>query len=348
MRLLFITQAVDTKHLALGFTPGWIAECAKHFESIQVICLEEGAHALPENVTVASLGKKAGDRTKFFDRVQYVVRFFKLLRELRGKYDAVFVHMNQEYVLLAGWYWRLAGIPIFLWRNHYAGSLLTNLAVAFCTKVFCTSRYSYTARFKKTVLMPVGTDAVANPEGVVERVPRSILSLGRITSSKNIQVIVEALGLLHAGGIEFTATIRGKVEPDDVIYLEKMKSRARELEINGVVTFGDAVPKSETHRLYRAHEIFVNASPSGMLDKTIFSASAYGCLVLASSLDFKEEAGAQCHFDEGDVVQLSGQLATFLSLEDKDRVVLRASLEKIAEKNTLRALGLRLAKEIIV
>ena len=66
--------------------------------------------------------------------------------------------MNQEYVLIAGWLWKLLGKRTYLWRNHYAGSWLTDVAAVFCTKVFCTSKHSYTVKYKKTVLMPVGVD----------------------------------------------------------------------------------------------------------------------------------------------------------------------------------------------
>jgi glycosyltransferase involved in cell wall biosynthesis len=347
MRLLVITQAVDTNHPVLGFFHGWLVEFSRHFDALHVICLEEGAHALPANVSVASLGKKSGNQSGIIDRFKYSMRFFLLLGRCRGKYDAVLVHMNQEYVLLAGWYWVCTGIPVYLWRNHYAGNFLTNLACMVCTKVFCTSRHSYTARFKKTVLMPVGTDAVRNPEGNVERIPRSILSLGRIAPSKNIHLIVEALGMVHAQGVEYTATIRGKVESEDRAYFEKLKERARELGIENKVSFGDAVPKSETHRLYRAHEIFINASPSGMLDKTIFSSSAYGCLVLASSEDFKTETDPRCGFEEGSAPSLAMRLTELLRLTSDEKRAISHSLESFAGRHTLSELGTKLGKEIV-
>lgn len=348
MRLLIVTQVVDPKHSVLGFFHGWITEIAKHLEHVEVICLQEGAHALPGNVTVSTLGKKEGNHTSFVDRLRYSVRFFRILLKKRGSYDAILVHMNQEYILLAGWYWLLMGMPIYLWRNHYAGSIFTNIAAAFCTKVFCTSRYSYAARFKKAVIMPVGTDAVANPEGEVSRVSKSILSLGRISPSKNIHTIIEAFGYLHARGVSFSATVRGKSEPDDVGYLEQLRTRVGELGMGEMVTFGDAVPKSETNRLYRAHEIFINASPSGMLDKTIFSASAYGCLVLVSSKDVAIEADPRCIFEEGNAEMLAAKLEVLLALPDAEKGALSQSLRAFAARHSLAELGKKLREEIAV
>lgn len=61
MKLLIITQTVNTEDPVLGFFVRWIEEFAKHAETVEVICLKEGSHAfLPSNVRVYSLGKKRG------------------------------------------------------------------------------------------------------------------------------------------------------------------------------------------------------------------------------------------------------------------------------------------------
>jgi len=58
MKLLIITQAVDTTDSNLGFFHGWIEEFARHCSKVTVICLREGKHSLPTNVRVLSLGKE--------------------------------------------------------------------------------------------------------------------------------------------------------------------------------------------------------------------------------------------------------------------------------------------------
>ena len=115
MRLLIVTQAVDTEDSALGFFHRWIQEFATHCESVHVICLKEGAHDLPANVSIHTLGKEGGR-----SRVKYVTRFYRYVFGLRAEYDAVFVHMNPEYVILGGAYWRLTGKKIALWYVHRA------------------------------------------------------------------------------------------------------------------------------------------------------------------------------------------------------------------------------------
>ena len=185
MRLLIVTQKVDVKDPVLGFFHRWVEEFAKGCEFVTVICLEEGEHHLPANVEVASLGKENG-ASKF----RYIINFYKYI--LEGDYDKVFVHMNQEYVILGGVLWRLLGKKVFLWRNHAQGNIMTNLAVTLSHGVFCTSPRSYTAQFKKTKIMPVGIDTgFFKPDSTVVKIPHSILFLGRIAPVKKVLDFIE-------------------------------------------------------------------------------------------------------------------------------------------------------------
>jgi len=144
MNLLILTQKVDKNDDLLGFFHGWILEFAKQYEHVIVVCLQKGEYELPENVDVLSLGKERGT-----SRVRYILNFFKYIIQTYKRYDSVFVHMNQEYILLGGLLWKVMKKKVFFWRNHPKGTFLTNIAVFFSNKVFYTSPFSYTARFKK-------------------------------------------------------------------------------------------------------------------------------------------------------------------------------------------------------
>lgn len=58
MKLLIVTQVIDTEHPILGFFHRWCSEFAKNCEHVHIICLQAGKHSLPANVTVHSLGKE--------------------------------------------------------------------------------------------------------------------------------------------------------------------------------------------------------------------------------------------------------------------------------------------------
>lgn len=350
MRLLVCTQAVDTENPVLGFFHAWLVELAKHVERIEVICLYEGAHELPSNVTVHSLGKERGRA----GRVRYASRFLKLAWRLRGAYDAAFVHMNQEYILLAGPLWKLLGKRVYMWRNHYTGSWLTNLAAVFCTAVFCTSRQSYTARYRKTRLMPVGVDTDRfRPDPRMPRVPGSILFLARMDPSKDPLMLLHALRELREKGIACRATFVGSPSPGNEAYYRSLVGRAEPYGLADRVSFLPAVAHAETPDLYRTHEVFVNCSPSGMLDKTLFEAAASGCFVLAASHDWRVLAGETGFFDSP--TTLAGALSRFLaSASEADGRVSFTNTNRpnsehmrdIVEKHDLSSLAARLMEEM--
>ena len=341
MKLLIVTQAVDTGDPVLGFFVGWITELSKHTERIEAICLKEGKHELPQNVRVHSLGKERGPAS----RAAYAWRFLRLAWQLRGNYDAAFVHMNQEYTLIAGWLWKLLGKRVYLWRNHYAGSWLTDVAAAFCTKVFCTSQYSYTAKYAKTVLMPVGVDTeLFVPQG--ERQPHSILFLARMAPSKRPDVLIEALGLLQKKGVTFTASFYGSPGPGDEAYYADLKERVGELSLSSQVHFHEAVRNTETPAIYAVHEVCVNLSSSGMFDKTIFEAAACGSLSVSCNSNLEQLVDSRLWYQEGDVAELAAKLTWLLTAPEQEKAGLRTALRKLAEDNSLAALGLRLSSEL--
>jgi glycosyltransferase involved in cell wall biosynthesis len=346
MRLLICTQIVDRRNAQLGFFHRWIEEIAHNVEEVSVICLKEGEHALPSNVRVYSLGKE--HRVPTLGKLAYSLRFWRFLWRLRGSYDTVFVHMNQEYALLGGPPWRLFQKRVFLWRNHYSGSFLTDIAAVFCHRVFCTSRSSYTMKYKKTVRMPVGVDVGScRDDEAIERTPHSVLFLSRFDESKRPHRVVEALHMLAQKGVSFSATFVGGPGEHSAVYFERVTQDAAGLE--GRVVCTGAVPNTETYRYYRSHEIYVNASPSGMLDKTMFKAAACGCLVVSSSRDMAEMTGGDFSFEDDSAEDLARHLerALALSKEERQRIV-AARKQSVVEEHRLDRLIKKLVKELSV
>lgn len=273
MRLLIITQKVDKNDPILGFFHHWIEEFAKNFEKVTVICLEKSESRLPPDIKVLSLGKENGA-----SKLKYFLKFHYYIWKERNNYDAVFVHMNQEYALMAGDLWKLWGKKIYLWRNHSKGNLFTRLAVLFSDKVFYTSPSSFTARFRKSVRMPVGIDTdLFKPNPSVARIPNSVLFLGRISPVKKVLEFIE-----WVKGTEFSATIAGPILPEDAAYWEKVKQN-----LSDKIKFIGPVTREEAVKLYQSHEIYVNKTPAGSFDKTIIEAAACGMKLIVDNPDAK-------------------------------------------------------------
>jgi glycosyltransferase involved in cell wall biosynthesis len=328
----------------LGFMHTWVKEFAKHFEKITVVCLKEGKHNLPKNVQVFSLGKEKGT-----SKVTQLLRFYKYIWNYRKEYDAVYVHMNQEYVLLGGLLWHMLGKYVTMWRNHHAGSYLTDVASLFCHKIFCTSKFSYTAKYKKTVFMPVGVPTdIFRPLPEVQRKPHSILSIVRISPAKKIEQLIEALYLVHSKGIPFTATLCGKAIPMHKEYETSLHEQVKKRGLEDKVFFAQSVPYEEVPALYAKHDICVNQSPSGMYDKTIFEAMLCETLALSCNENLHGEIDELFLFKEDNESDLANKLVRLLLLSPKERKEKAQKLVQYAQENhSLTHLGERLKVEFV-
>jgi len=340
MKILIITQKVDRADAVLGFVHRWIEMFATQFEQITVICLERGESSLPDNVRVFSLGKEQGAT-----RSAYIRRFFKIIWEERRQYRSVFIHMNEEYLLLAGWLWKLLGKKVVMWRNHPAGSWRTHVAAFLCDRVLCTSEHSYTARFRKTKLMPVGIDTdYFMPSASVLRPENSVLYVGRIAPVKKVDVLLGALLLLREQGIAVTADIIGPSVAEDLAYRKALQDRAARVL---ALRVRDAIPYVAIREEYLTHQVFVNLSPDGMYDKVIFEAMASGALVLVSNTQLIRDLGEEVAVDAHDATRLAAKLGALLVLAAEERAARAARYrEYVVQKHSLRLLVRMVQEEL--
>ncbi|MFH1170784.1 MAG: glycosyltransferase family 4 protein [Candidatus Vogelbacteria bacterium] len=353
MKLLILTQKVDRNDPILGFFHRWIEEFAKHCEKLTVICLQKGEYNLPSNVRVLSLGKPAqgwpaSGGKKLFGKLRALFRFYRYIWRERKNYDAVFVHMNQEYVLLGWKFWKLWNKKIYLWRNHAKGNLWTRLAVLFSNKVFCTSPQSFTARFKKTKIMPVGIDTdFFRPDSNVKKIPRSILALGRISPIKRLDILINALLELQKQGETFTATIIGSPISDlDQQYEDNLHQLAKPLTGAHLLNFCPAVPHHQTPAIYQSHEIYVNLTPAGSFDKTILEAMMSGCLALAFNVNLSLQIGERLIIRELWVEKIANQVSDILSMSEQKKRELIQKEVIFAEIHSLTSLIIQLVNEL--
>ncbi len=313
MKILICTQKVSINDDVLGFMHGWIEAFSKECESISVICLESGEYHLPHNVSVHSLGKERG-----FSRLQYLFNFYRLLWRLRGSYDAVFVHMNPEYLLLGGFFWRLTGTRTGFWYNHRMGGMRARIGIAFAKVVFYTSPFAFASRFKKAQSMPAGidTEQFKTDERRAPK-PRSILSLGRLDPVKQIEVIIEALQKLAEKGVSFVADFYGN-PGNNRSYFEGLRRMAGPLIKQGCVRFFPAVPNNRAAAVYNEHSIFVNATPAGSFDKSVLEAMSCERPTLSCNPSFQGLLSDELLFREGDSADLADRLEALLSKSRED------------------------------
>ncbi len=264
MKLLICTQAVDQNDSNLGFFVRWIEEFAKKCESVTVICLREGEHTLPANVSVYKLGS---------GKIVRSVQFLKLIFSLRGAYDAVFVHMNPEYVVLGGIFWRAWGKGVALWYTHKSVTLKLRIATRLVNTIFTASKESFRLKTDKLHVMGHGIDTVFfSPEPSAVR-SATVLSVGRLSKAKRHDLVIEAAQFFPED-----LWIAGD-GPEEA----NLKELTQNLSVASRVHFLGGRTQAQLRELYRHSKVLIHASETGSLDKVVLEALACGLSVITTS-----------------------------------------------------------------
>ena len=261
MKLLICTQVMDKNDPVLGFFARWVEEFAKHCEQIIVICLREGEHALPKNVKVLVLRPKG---LTFRFKIVAVKRFFRYAGYFIKEYDAVFVHMNPEYVVAAGWLWRLRGKKTGLWYTHKSVDLKLRIAERFADVIFTASKESFRLPSNKARVMGHGIDTdFFTPDPGVAR-GGAALSVGRLMRSKRHDLAIRAAA---REGRELRIAGDGP---------ERRNLEALARELGARVRFFGALTQAQLRDEYRRAALLLHRSETGSLDKVVLEAAACG------------------------------------------------------------------------
>ena len=316
MKLLILTQKVDKNDPILGFFHRWIEEFAKHCEKAIAICLQKGEYNLPGNVKVLSLGKESG-----VSKLKYILNFFKYIWQERKNYNVVFVHMNQEYVLLGGIFWRIWGKKIGLWYVHRQTNLKLWLAEKLVQVIFSSAPESFQIRSVKVKYVGHGIDRdIFKPSFPNGNGPIRFLYVGRITKIKNIDTIIRSIN-----GKPLTL-VGEPITKEDKKYKQELNNLAEETK--AVLFWRGSVSNIKMPQIYASHSISMNSTPDGGMDKAVLESLAVGTPVFTSNKAFVGLLGEQAHFfiyKYGDVEDLAKKLNSWLQNNHKFEIMERLS-----------------------
>ena len=282
MKLLIVTQVLDTEHPILGFFHRWVEEFSSQVDEVHVIALQVGKYQLPANVHVHSLGKEGGQ-----SRIKYLWRFYRSLWQLRHSYDGVFVHMNQQYVLLGYPLWKLQRKRIGLWYAHGTVSRSLKIAVRLADVVFTSTPQGLQIDTPKRVIVGQGIDFAHFAPNTLPRPSRSTLELitvGRISASKNIDTLLAACARLQQQEISFHFSIVGTALTEaDKEYEKKVREYCVQNNLTDRVTWVGGVNQTTLPSYLQSADIFIHDGATQSLDKVLLEAVAAGCVVVSSN-----------------------------------------------------------------
>lgn len=338
MRLLIVTQKVDQDDPILGFFHRWIIEFAKHCESVIVMCLEKGAHELPANVKVLSLGKEQKK-----SRGRYLLNLYRYIFQERGNYDAVFVHMNPIYVVLGGVIWNILGKKISLWYTHKSVDWKLRLAEKLVDVIFTASKESFRLASKKVQVVGHGIDIdsfVASP--MTSQQKNRILSVSRISPVKNQLAMIQAFKIASSGGFQGSLSIVGEaITMDDIKYKKTLEEYVHSHNLQNEVFFRGSVRPRDVISVYQQADIFINLSQTGSVDKAVLEAMACGLNILTSNEAFKNIVAAE-NLTDGTPTDVADKIETLST-----RPVTSRWREYVVNNHSLVSLIGQLTEELV-
>ena len=331
MKLLITTQILDKDNPLLGFFHEWVRGLAKQFKKIIIICLEEGKHNFPKNVRVLSLGKEKGK-----SRIKYLINFYKYIWQERKNHDAVFVHMNQIYVILGGWFWKLWHKKISLWYAHGHVDWRLRLAEKIANIVFTSTKEGFRIKSRKLKIVGQGINTekfkpISREKGKIFR----IITVGRISPSKDYETLIKAVKNLKDINLR-VEIIGGAGLSEDEFYLERMKKLVKKEELERVIKFIGPLPFKKIDSYLQSADLFVNMGLTGSLDKTVLEAMACGLPILTCNEALENVLGKYTKalmYPKKDFRSLAEKIGFIFKLEDKDREKLCQNLRQIVIKN---------------
>ena len=335
MKLLIITQKYDFNDSNLGVFIDWWNHLAEKTEKVYILALEKRSEPTISNMEAISMGKEKG--AGFFEKIfGFYAGIFKII----GRTDAILVHMIPKYVILATPVAFFYKKPIYLWYTGVSVHWQLRLAVLFCKKVFTAHEAAMRIDTPKRVITGHGIDinkfSISNFQFSISEI--TILSVGRITPSKQHDFIIRAIADIIKWGYNLKLRIIG-----DVIqnyhrkYFEFLKKLVSELKIDEAVEFFGPVFYDKMPEYFQNAEILINAVPFGGLDKAVLEAMASGVIPLTSNSAFltvfPKSIAQNLVFKDGDAEDLKIKLRYILDKKLYQDETLRRELRNIIIQN---------------
>jgi len=287
MRLLILTEKVNELDPSLGFFHAWLEHLAERCERIDVVCTQQGEHHLPGNVFIHTIPGGSS-------RAGFVFGLYRILLRLRGQYDAVFIHRTLDYVVFAGWWWRLIGKRMVLWYEYRNVTISLRINVFFVHSIATSAKEALGISSKKVRVIGHAIDTgYFSPNALPAHAGLRLLCVGRVAPPKRIEMIIDTLAIMRERGIDAQLTIVGApISAVDHEYAQKLLGLIAKYSLESQVYIVNSAPYKDLAAYYRGSDFYVNLMLAGGLDKAAMESMACGTPAIVANSAFSELLGA--------------------------------------------------------
>lgn len=275
----------DENDPVTAFAVDWIRAFAEISDEVVVFSTHVGKYNAPSNATVIELG--GGTAKKRLFGLLKLYRSAIFVSNIQGR-KIVFHHMSEKTAFLVGPILRILGIKQGLWYSHNRKSNVLISASKFVNYIFSPTTNSFPIESSK--IRPVGHginmsrfQKIGN--STVNR--KGIVSLGRISKVKNLEVIIDALSQVSAP--RPSLTLIGPIMEEHK-YVEALIKRAEDSGVELILE--DSIAYSQVPKIISQYSMAFSGSPN-TVDKSVLEAAAVGCFVLSENEFVLELSGME-------------------------------------------------------
>jgi len=301
-------------------------------ESTELVVLTEhiGTTSLPSNVRVIVVPRLFQSFPLRILGLKWLM-LAPLYSEMQRGFDVALFHMNIEWVYRLGILLKLFKIPTVIWYAHGAVSFRLKIAHFFADKILTSSPLGFRIKSQKVTVIGQGVDTETYhiEKRVEDSAGRSIMFVGRISPTKNIELILRS----------FAATLKAEAQTShsklilkiigappqgpESSYLTLLKDLALQLEIAGQVLFLGALSAQQIAKHYQSDAaLHLSFSQTGSMDKTVLEALSCGCPVLTSNFAFKSMfiGHEDLFIESSDPLVIANRISCILKLSEAGEI----------------------------
>jgi len=161
---------------------------------------------------------------------------------------------------------------------------------------------------------------------------RKLLHVGRLSEVKQIHLMIDVLYELRKKGESATLSLVGTASTNkDERYVERLKELVNKKDLENFVDFVGGIKNDELVKWFRSHDIFLNFSNTGSLDKTVLEALSVGTRVVTSNEAFKDILHDE-YVSDNDIGEVVRMIRSKNETSHRKFVVENHSLPKLIEK----------------
>jgi len=323
MNLLYFNLSTNKKDPSLSFTTNWLNKISKNYDNVFLITLKGDLQHLNPKIKAYKLYNS--NSNKLIALFRFYNYLFKILS--KHKIERCFSHMNPLFLSLTLGSLKILGIKTVLWYTHPSVTLKLKLATYLSDRIITASKKSFPINTKK--LSPIGHAIETRLFTKFDTNKKYISCVGRISSSKNIDVLLKAFSLLKTD--KLLLIVGSPLTNNDIIYMDSLVDLVNDLNIKNKVKFIDSVKRDRLVNFYNESIVHVNLTSDGFLDKVALEAMSCGTISLSSNVGYVNVYGNfsdKLLFKYGNEIDLSKKLEEILTMDSNERIMIENELSK--------------------